>query len=71
MYNHIKIRGGKSSALSIFFTPMLRADWMHLFKIIINPLTVLVRGIIVSSMKIAVSDFELCNSSPISCLLNL
>lgn len=50
---------------------MLRADWMHVFKIIINPHTVLVREIIVSPMEIAVSAFELGNSSPISCLLNL
>lgn len=50
---------------------MLRADWMHVFKIIVNPHTVLVREIIVSWMEIAVSAFELCNSSPISCLLNL
>lgn len=44
---------------------------MHVFKIIINPHTVLVREIIVSSMEIAVSAFELSNPSPISCLLNL
>lgn len=48
---------------------MLRADWMHVFKMI-NPHTVLVRELIVSSMEIALSAFELCNSSPISCLLN-
>ena len=72
MYNHIIIFDGKTSALSIyFFTSMLRADWMHVFKIIINPHTVLVREIIVSSMEIAVSAFELGNSGPISCLLNL
>ena len=44
---------------------------MHVFKIILNPHTVLVREIIVSSMEIAVSAFELGTSSPISCLLNL
>lgn len=55
----------------IVFTSMLKADWMHVFKIIINPHTVLVREIIVSSMEIAVSAFELGNSGPISCLLNL
>lgn len=44
---------------------------MHVFKKIINPHTVLVREIIVSLMEIAVSAFEVGNSSPISCLLNL